>query len=185
MNKIKLLILLIAIFSISSCVHDNGFEPPQNQTIYFQFEYQNHAWGPQHRGFIIDQQGNIYDYNKPENWTFPEKDQISREDFNNNLEQTQVRLTQISGTELQRMLNLVYKAKNGDLTEQKSVMADAGEDTYCIYIGNEGDQKLTKYVLQIRGDFYQKNTSAAADTITNWLIGFRNGPVFGPEPFEN
>lgn len=185
MNKFKLILLFAVVLGATACIHDDGVVPPPDQTIYFQFEYRNYAWGPQHLGVIIDQQGNIYDYNKPENWIFPEDDQISRDDFKSNLEQAQIRSTKISKTELNRMLNLVKQVENGDLTEKKNVMYDAGEDTYCIYVANKQDLKLKKYLLQMRGDFYQKNTSSAADTITNWLIGFRDGSFFGTEPFDN
>lgn len=189
MNKLGFIVFIIGTLFFASCTkeHDNlqlnlNFE---KDTVYFQFEYRNYAWGYQHSGFIIDQQGNIYDYTKPDNWNFPEDNQISLDDFKDNLAKAQVRLTQIPVSELTQMVILAHAAKNGELTEVKYVMADAGEDTYSIYIVKDGEQTLTKYLLQMRGDLYQKNTSSAADTITNWLIGFREGPVFGEEPFED
>lgn len=190
MNKLGFIILIMGAFLFASCTkeHDNlqlnlNFE---KDTVYFQFEYLNYAWGYQHYGLIIDQQGNIYDYNKPDNWNFPEDNQISLNDFKDNLTNAQVRLTQIPESELTQMVILAHAAKNGELTEVKYVMADAGEDTYSVYMATNGEQTLTKYLLQMRGDLYQKNTSAAADTITNWLIEFRNAEaVYGAEPFED
>ena len=40
----------------------------------FQLEYVNYAWGYQHNGFIIDNEGNVLTYSNPENWNFPDKD---------------------------------------------------------------------------------------------------------------
>ena len=46
----------------------------ENQQILFQYEYVNYAWGYQHNGFIIDNEGKILTYNNPENWNFREKE---------------------------------------------------------------------------------------------------------------
>ena len=54
----------------------------EKQKILFQFEYVNYAWGYQHSGFIIDNEGNVLTYENPENWNF--------QDNNHNLSEIQV-----------------------------------------------------------------------------------------------
>ena len=185
MNKTNSLLLVIAVLFAASCTKNHEDVLLQNETIYFQYEYVNYAWSYQHHGFIIDQQGNIYDYDQPENWTWTEHNQISATDFESNLSQAEVRLSQLSGSDLTRMKVMALQAKQGELTEHKTVMADAGAEIYAIYMAQEGEQTLTKYLLQQRGDLYQKNKSSASDEITEWLIGIRGEEGFSDQPFES
>ncbi len=178
--KYLLLLFLVALFACEG--EDYSIE---EDVVYFQYEYANEAWGHQQNGFIVDMQGNIYEYDKPENWTHTEKNQISLEDFQSNLSQTETSSKTVDVDELNRMLNLASSAENGELTERKFVMADAGGESYTIYIGEKDSNKLTNYLLQVRGDIYQKNTSSAADEITDWLIGIRGEEGFSEEGFND
>ncbi|MGQ7868312.1 hypothetical protein [Sunxiuqinia sp. sy24] len=183
MNKIKLLLLIFPFLLAASCTEEEELTNPEEFTIYFQFEYVNHAWTYQHQGFIIDQHGNSYDYHQPENWIWPENNQISLEDFENNLSQTESRLDLLDGSDIKRMELLALRARQGKLTEGKSVMADAGAEIYAIYLAKKDSPSLTRYLLQQRGDWYQKNTSSASDEIVEWLIGIRGEAGYTEEHF--
>jgi hypothetical protein len=175
-------LMLIFLTILFSCYEAEPIEESE-KVIFFQFEYINYAWGYNHTGFIIDQDGNIYDYNQPEGWNFPNDDQISLSDFQKNLDSSEVRLSSIDGEEFQRMLTLAPKVMGNNLTEMKNVMNDAGAELYNVYIANKNKTTLTRYLLQMRGDNYQKNTNPASDEITNFLIGIRDKDGFSDEHF--
>ncbi|MGQ8335942.1 hypothetical protein ACUNWD_05275 [Sunxiuqinia sp. A32] len=178
----KYLLLLGIMLVVGMCSDSEEFTL-EDKTIYFQYEYVNNAWGYQHNGFIVDQDGNIYEYDQPENWNFAENNKISKADFEANLSKAELSSSSLTETELENMQELALKASTGNLTELKSVMADAGADVYAVYIADTNDNYLTYKLLQMRGDNYQKNTTNAADEITDWLIGIRGEPGFSDEHF--
>jgi hypothetical protein len=182
MNKFKILLLVFPFLISAACIHDD-VAVDDDIVVFFQFEYVNHAWGFQHNGFIIDQQGNVYDYEKPDDWVWPENNEISTSAFESNLSKAEGRLAQLDGSDIKEMTKLAKQARYGDLTEQKSVMADAGAEVYAIYTATVGDNILTRHLLQQRGDVYQKNKTSASDEITEWLIDFRGTDGFPDDNF--
>ncbi len=183
MSRLILYVLLLPFLLSASCVDEELETKPAQMTIYFQFEYVNHAWGYQHQGFIIDQAGNVYDYEQPENWDWPEDNKINRLNFESNLSQAEARLSLLDESDIRTMEVLALQARHGELTQQKYVMADAGADIYAVYIAEKDSPTLTKFLLQQRGDLYQKNTSSASDQLTEWLIDIRGGEVYSGEHF--
>lgn len=184
MNKVKLLLLLFPFLLAASCTEEEEPDTPDEYTIYFQFDHVNHAWVYQHQGFIIDQQGTLYDYAQPENWIWPENDQIKAEDFESNLLQATARDTLLNENTIRKMEQLALRARQGRLRDGKSVMADAGAEIYAIYLAPKDSPVLTRYLLQQRGDWYQKNTSPASDILTEWLIEVRGEAGFPEEHFN-
>ena len=83
-NLRKLFLLSILILFIPGCKKDTSIS--ERQSVLFQFEYINYAWGYQHQGFIIDNKGNVLTYNNPEGWNFPDNNlNINEIQFNENL----------------------------------------------------------------------------------------------------
>jgi hypothetical protein len=81
----KTFFILIAVLLISGCKKNIVIN--DKQAILFQVDYINYAWGYQHTGFIIDNEGNILTYNNPQNWIFPDKDlSLSESQVRSNLE---------------------------------------------------------------------------------------------------
>ncbi len=84
-NLRKLFLLSILILFIPGCKKDTSIS--ERQSVLFQFEYINYAWGYQHQGFIIDNKGNVLTYNNPEGWNFPDNNlNITEIQFNENLD---------------------------------------------------------------------------------------------------
>jgi hypothetical protein len=183
LSKLKLLVFVLPFLLAASCIDEELGSKSEQMTIYFQFEYVNHAWGYQHQGFVIDQAGNVYDYEKPENWNWPEHNQINRQNFEMNLSQAEVRLSLLDKSEIKSAEVLALQARHGELTEQNHVMADAGAEIYAIYVAEKDSPTLTRYLLQQRGNLYQKNTSPASDQLTQWLIGIRGEEGYSGEHF--
>lgn len=183
LSKLKMLFFMLPFLLSASCVHEELETKPEQMTIYFQFEYVNHAWTYQHQGFIIDQAGKVYDYEQPENWDWPEDNQINRQNFESNLSQAEARLSLLDESDIRTAGILALQARHGELTEPNHVMADAGTEVYAVYVAEKDSPTLTRYLLQQRGDLYQKNTSSASDQLTQWLIGIRGEEGYGGEHF--
>lgn len=177
--KYVLLLLIVVLFACE----DEGSYSDENAKVYFQYEYINYAWTPQHNGFIVDKHGNIFEYDNPGDWNHVEGKRISHDKFQDNLDKSEKSLKTVDGAELNKMLNLAVNTQNNNLTEIKTVMADAGAEGYYVYVAGEGDEELTRFLLQMRGDNYQKNDSSAAEEITDWLIGIRGEEGFSDEHF--
>jgi len=173
MNKPALsgLILLLLLSSCISKEEDYGIDEGD---VYFQVEYLNHAWGYQHHGFIIDQQGNLFGYEKPEGWVFPEEGVISPRDFRSNLNKAEKETNTIPATEVKQMEPKALLAKNGELTEPESQMVDAGTTVFAVFIFDKKINKLKKYDLLWEGDLFRENNSQAAKDIAAWLKEIRN-----------
>ena len=162
--------LLLLFFSCISKDDDYGIDEGD---VYFQVEYVNHAWGYQHHGFIIDQQGNLYDFEKPEGWIFAEEG-ISPRDFRSNLNKAEKEPNAVPATEVKQMEPKALLAKTGELTEPENQMYDAGTTVFAVFIFDKNTNKLKKYDLLWEGDLFRENTSQAAKDIAAWLKGIRN-----------
>jgi hypothetical protein len=173
MNKL-LLIIVSSVLLFSSCISKDEYIDIDDGTMFFQAEYVNHAWGYQHKGIIIDQMGNIHEYEKPEKWVFAEENEISLEDFGNNLSKAETRLSLLPESDITRMKALAVQAKNGPVTGPDQQMYDAGTTSYSVYIYDKSSHKLRQYDLLWEGDLYKENTSEAAKEIVVWLKGLRD-----------
>ena len=70
--QVNISCILIALLIITGCKKNVAIN--EKQRILFQVDYVNYAWGYQHTGFIIDNEGNVRTYKNPQNWIFPDKD---------------------------------------------------------------------------------------------------------------
>ena len=70
--SVKNIFILFTVIFITGCKKNIVIN--EKQAILFQVEYINYAWGYQHNGFIIDNEGNVLTYKNPQNWNFPDKD---------------------------------------------------------------------------------------------------------------
>lgn len=184
MKAFKLIIATFYLVSVLSCETDEDYSVFMNQEVVFQFEYINHAWGKQHRGFFVLNDGSIYKYDNPEGWVFPsQKNNISTDDFNNNLSKATEKVGTVNANKMLEMKALINKFDKENLTEMESVMADAGAESYSFYL-KSGSQDYQNYLLLMRGDNFQKNSDKDAEQLADWLIQLNDGGIFNEEFFD-
>ncbi|VAW16673.1 hypothetical protein MNBD_BACTEROID01-263 [hydrothermal vent metagenome] len=174
------LLLLSVTLTFFSC-EDVVVVGQNDSDILFQFEYVNHAWGENHRGFFVVPNGDILSYNLPEGWIFPVGDSISASALQNNLLLATDTIGHVDAVTLNQMAGYVGEVFAGKLTEPKNLMADAGSEGYFVYRWDQDSNVYKRATLLIRGDFYQENNSPGAKIIAGWLIGLNDGGMFNEE----
>lgn len=141
-----------------------------NQKVYFQYQYLNYAWSYQNKGWIIDSTGNVYTFDKPDNWNFVDSTGIiSEAHMNENLAKTTLATTKIDRTIVNEKIKLIDKAAAGELTKPKNEMADFGAITYASYIYDKEKKQYKEVLLNQYGDWSIENQSQEAKALFEWL----------------
>lgn len=171
--NMKILYVLIIALLMTGCDKNNFLS--ESQKIIFQEEYVNYAWGYQHRGFIIDNEGNILTYENPENWNFPDNNKtLSVEQANENLALCKVTGIKIPKTELQKFINYIDNISASKISAPKNAGADMGSLVYYCYQFSEKNQTYTACIIKKEGDIECENLNNYAQRVVGWLKGIRD-----------
>ena len=128
---VKIFFFLFTILLITGC--KKNIVISEKQTILFQVEYINYAWGYLHTGFIIDSEGNVLTYKNPQNWNFPDKDfSITQNQVKENISKCTNSGKKIPKDELQKYANYIKNISSSKVTALKNVAADAGSLQYTL-----------------------------------------------------
>jgi hypothetical protein len=142
----------------------------ENKEILFQYEYINYAWGYQHNGFIIDNQGNVLTYSNPENWNFTDKDQIlTEEQVLKNISLCAHSGKKISEQELQKFSSYIKNISSSQVTAMKNVAADAGTAEFVCYLFSESTRSYKRYLIKMEGDFTCENLNFYSKKVVSWM----------------
>jgi hypothetical protein len=165
---LKILLPVLIILSVTGC--KKSYLINEKQTIIFQYDYINYAWGYQHNGFIIDNEGNILTYNNPEDWNFPDKDMMLTEDqVIGNITKCQLSGEKISLKELQRFTGYITNIASSKVTASKNVAADAGTAAYLCYQYSETTNTYKGYTIKTEGDFTRENLNFYSKKVVIWM----------------
>lgn len=176
MNK-RGLILLISLFVfqlfIAGC--RKAYIVSEGQKILFQYDYMNYAWGFQHSGFIIDTEGNILEYNKPEKWNFPGKDNLlTQEEVEENLKSCIFTGHRIPSNELQKYAKNIDNIAASKISPRRSKGADMGSQIFYCYQYSESDARYRATVIKTEGDFESENLNFYSKRTIDWLKSIRD-----------
>lgn len=166
----KYRILIIAMLVIAfGCKKE--FNPTiLNQEVLFEATYMNYAWVYQHNGFMVDSAGRVRSYNLPKNWNFVDSDgfitSVAMKENLKNLNETTVTVNKDT---LLKYYNKLTRAANGELTQPKTEMFDAGTASYCGYIFDSETNRYQRVLIKQIGDVYIENKSTEAKEIYNWM----------------
>ncbi len=168
--RIGLIVVLIPL--MASC-EKAEYNAPEDQPVYFEYHYINHAWGFQEHGWLIDKEGNIRSFNKPENFVQGLKGAyLSLEDLEHNLGLTDSIIGNVEHKVLEKYINYIPAASEGAIGKSKSIAADAGSSVLSCYM-YDPDMDAYQYVfLAESGDWEQFNLSAEAEKLVDWLADF-------------
>lgn len=168
--KVKIL-FLVFLFLIIGCDKDDDILSETDQTILFQCEYVNYAWGYQHNGWIIDSAGNVRRFRKPEQWHFVDSlGLISSKDMHDNIQKTDSIILKIDKQTLLYYFEKLKDASKGKLSEPRQEMFDAGIAQFSGYLYQEDSKKFKQVILRQIGDMAFENRSAEANKIYNWML---------------
>jgi len=164
----KIILITLTVLLITGC--KKNYIISDKQTILFQLEYVNYAWGYRHNGFFIDNEGNVLTYSNPEDWIFPDNDFC--------LNETQVAKNigsciqsgiKIPKEELHKYTNYIKNIASSKVTAMKNVAADAGSLEYICFQFSESTGKYKGYLIKMEGDFTCENLNFYSKKVASWL----------------
>lgn len=164
------LVMILTLFN--SCGKNNIYPDPEQiqQEVLFQFEFINHAWGYQHRGWLIDSSGNVYCYDSPDNWTHCDNEGfISESAMSQNIQEANSVCLQIERHLLASRFALIEDASKGEISDPVNEMNDAGTSGFYGFVYYPEERIYQRILLKQIGDFRVENNSEEASILYNWL----------------
>jgi hypothetical protein len=167
-RRIKIFLILFSVLLMTDCKKTVTINP--KQAILFQVEYVNYAWGYQHNGFFIDNEGYILSYKNPENWNWPDKSlSLTGQQVRANLEACIKTGEKIAAEELIKNAGYIKNIALSKVTALKNVAADAGSLKYICYQYSGSSEIYTGYIIKEEGNFTCENLNFFSKKVTTWL----------------
>ncbi len=164
----KLLLLFSLFLAFTGC--KKNFVISDRQVILFELKYVNYAWGYQHRGFLIDNEGNVLSYNNPEGWNFPDSEyRLNEKQVGENISRCTHTGIRIPKTELNKYSGYIKNIASSKVTALKDVAADAGSTEYICYQFSENSGTYKGYIIKMEGDFTCENLNFYSKRVAEWM----------------
>ena len=161
------------MLSVTEC--KKNYVISEKQKILFQFEYVNYAWGYQHTGFIIDNEGNVLTYENPESWNFQDNNHnISEIQVSENISKCKSSGKKIPQEELHKYSNYIKNIALTKVSALKNVAADAGSYEYFCYQYSETSLTYKGYLIKMEGDFTCENLNFYSKKVAAWMKEIHN-----------
>jgi hypothetical protein len=165
---LKILLFSFVLLYLTGC--KKNYVISEKQKILFQFEYVNYAWGYQHTGFIIDNEGNVLTYENPEDWNFlDDNNSISEIQVSENIFKCKHSGIKIPGEELLKYTSYINNIASTKISAMKNVAADAGSYEYFCYQYSENNETYKGYLIKMEGDFTCENLNFHAKKVAAWM----------------
>jgi hypothetical protein len=166
-NTLKYIVLLFSIvFLIAEC--KKGELPADvTQLMLFQYDYKSET---QHYGYILDNEGNVYTYNNPEDWNFPDKNLvISQDEASENGNKCVLSGQKIDTDELIKYAKTIEFIALSKVTAPRNVGSDKGTVQYICYQFSENLQVYKGYIIKTEGDVTRENLNFHSKRIASWM----------------
>jgi len=169
----KLSIRMLVLVLLSTACEKTNYEGPEDQPVYFEYHYINHAWGYTENGWVIDNESKMWGYDLPEHYRWPDSTgHLSHEDLQYNLDQADTLLLSFKCNEMEKYTKLIGGAAEGNISEPKSRGADMGASILSCYAYESSSDSYRRILLAVMGDWEQFNQSAEAEELVDWLSEF-------------
>ncbi len=167
-KTIYIISLILGTLSSESCRKDYNIS--EAQQILFQMDYVNYAWGYQHYGFMIDNQGRVLTYDNPERWNFPDDNFILTErQVAENISLCRVSQERITAKELLKYSSYIDNIAASKVSSMRNVGADAGVMQYICYRFSEDSFIYKGFMLKTEGDFTAENLNFYSKRVVSWM----------------
>jgi hypothetical protein len=164
----NILLLLLVVIFISGCNKKPVIA--DHQLIYFQFEYINYAWGFQHTGFIIDNEGKVLTFKNPQNWNFPDNNfNLAESQIRDNIGNCHYSGVTIPQDDFKKYVSYIKNISSSKITALKNVAADAGTTEYICYLYSQDSNNYKGYLIKQEGDFTCENLNFYSKKVAAWL----------------
>ena len=175
-SSLKIILGILLLVLVAACKKNNLIS--DKQTVLFQFDYINYAWGYQHTGFYIDREGNVLTYNNPREWNFTDNDLvISDMQIAENIARCTPSLVKISKEELQKYSNYIKNIGSSKVTALKNVAADAGSTNFICFQFSEKTGIYKGCLIKMEGNFTCENLNFYSKKVVSWMKGI-SGSIY-------
>lgn len=176
----KRIILFLLVFTfLTGCSEHDSIDMPVpglSQQYVFEVEFENHAWGHQYYGYVVDVDGIVYRYDySGENtfeasWYHPDDPVFPQDELDAKYGMSPIAVDTLGSEDLSEAIQLIAGAAGGRLTDPNAVMADAGVARYSCFTYSDDTEIYNKVLLLQDGDILILNTSSDAIDLINWLM---------------
>ena len=161
------------IVLLSSCASDSlSPSTGSHESIIYEVEYVNNAWGYAHNGFYVSTAGAVHTYDiarTGQTWKDTSTGYYSAEELYLKFSHRDSLVGYIDRSTLIRVNALVESAKCGTYSDTVCVGADMGARTYNVYSYVPEIQRYQRMTLRLEGDWTFHNTSRSAMDLVEWL----------------
>ncbi|WAC12949.1 hypothetical protein [Dyadobacter pollutisoli] len=159
---------LLLLTSFLGCSDD--ITVSDGQEVFFEVNYSNQAWGYQFKGFLIDKDGRVRTYDKPDKWINGLNEaSFTAEDLQANLSKTTLSSYLVPAADLSKYIAQAALVNDSDFTKPTQVGADGGATSFYIYRYNPSSKDYKAILLKQIGDVEIFNKDTDAKTIADWL----------------
>jgi len=175
-QSVKISALVLIVILLAAGCDNRDFVVEKQQLILFQFDYHNDT---QHTGYILDSEGNVFTYNNPENWNFPDKDyEISQEQVAENEGKCVFSGRKIPGDELTKYTKYIDFMALSKVTAPRNTNADEGITQYICYQFSESTQTYKGCLIKTEGNVTRENLNFHSKRVSSWMKDISNGISF-------
>ena len=168
MKKLFLSAFLLTLLTGCCCYMEDSSE--QVDSLIFQSEYTNYAWGYNHSGWMLNNTGQVKRFQKSTNWIFADSlGYISAVDMYKNINACDSVLTQVSSKDFTLYAEKAIGCADGPMSKATNTMADAGEHIYAFYLYEPGSNRYKRVILDMTGDWSQLNLSPKSKEVADWM----------------
>jgi len=147
-----------------------GYIAPEEQPLYFEYHYMNHAWGVQDYGWLMDGDGKIWRFEFPDEYhNGMHGDFLTLEQLEHNLGEADSMIGDVDVKEFEKRIKLIQGASGGELTKIHRQGADMGLGVFACYKYDPMEEAYQFILLSADGDYQQYNRSPDAEKLAEWL----------------
>lgn len=171
---------LVLIFLVFCLACENyEYNAPEEQPIYFEYHFVNHAWGYQDFGWLVDGEGQIRSFEYPGSYNVAmHGDFLSLEQLQHNVTQADSIIGEISPTLLDRKKDLIPAAAEGEIKDFQRQGADMGMGVFACYKYDPAEDAYQYVLLSMLGDHQRYNSAKEADKLVDWLKELVDGYAY-------
>ena len=183
----RLAVASLSVVTLAACnTPATTSEPPAKEPTAQRWicgrEYENHAWGYQRRGVVLDGTGTVWRYDiksspaalvnpwQPKNLT-----ELTETELEVRYNGAAATGKHIDPDDIARHMALIREAASAQPTEPRQIGADMGATVLYCLARNVPGATYRQVLIDQKGDFESTNPSSAAKELAVWLNAIFKG----------
>ncbi len=167
--------ILILLLLFASCKKMHVVS--EGQKVLFQVDYINYSSGYVHNGFIIDNEGNVLTYEKPEKWHFPDKNNfLFQHEIVENMLSCKPSGKRIPESELKKYVNYINNIAASKVSARKTRTRGnrTGTTSYYCFQYSESESEYKVVTIKTEGEIECENLNFFSRRVVEWLKEINN-----------